>query len=157
MRDSGGHYLYFENRRFEPTPRLLVSSFRRHRVEGLSHQESPPRLLRCSSESEMRSELQPVLYDSALGCCDQSHRAARCRPMGAWAGKRQRPCADLDNARSLDQSCVNHELIKSKPLGTRGARVLSRTFAKTRQAPEQLPPRTTRHLLVRIESRANRK
>jgi len=27
------------------------------------------------------------------------------RPMGARTGKRQRPCADMDNARSLDQSC----------------------------------------------------
>src|SRR5260370_38213854 len=35
----------------------------------------------------------------------------------------------------LDPSCVNHELIKSKSLETRGARVLSRSFAKTRQAP----------------------
>src|SRR6202049_3623927 len=41
--------------------------------------------------------------------------------MAAWAGKPQRPCANMDNARSLDQSCVNHEFIKSKPLGTRGA------------------------------------
>jgi hypothetical protein len=67
--------------------------------------------------------------------------------MGAWAGKRQRPCANMDNARSLDQRCVNHEFIKSKPLGTRGARVLSRIFAKTRQAPGQLPARTTSYLL----------
>jgi hypothetical protein len=59
--------------------------------------------------------------------------------------------------RSLYKSRVNHEFIKSKPLGTRAARVLSRTYAKTRQAPRQLPPRTTSHLLVRIESRANRK
>ena len=45
-------------------------------------------------------------------------RGRWCRPMGAWAGKRQRPCTNMDNARSLDQSCVNHEFIKSKPLGT---------------------------------------
>ena len=37
------------------------------------------------------------------------------------AGKRQRPCANRDHARSLDQSCVNCEFIKSKPPGTRGA------------------------------------
>jgi hypothetical protein len=55
--------------------------------------------------------------------------------MGAWAGKRQRPCANMDNARSLDQSCVNHEFIENKPLETRGAGVVSRIFAKTRQAP----------------------
>jgi hypothetical protein len=58
-----------------------------------------------------------------------------CRAMGAWAGKRQRPCANMDNARSLDQSCVNQEFIENKALETRGARVLSRIFAKTRQAP----------------------
>jgi hypothetical protein len=51
--------------------------------------------------------------------------------MGAWAGERQRPCANMDNARSLDQSCVNHEFIENQPLGTTGARVLSRIFAKT--------------------------
>jgi|SRR5580704_2265228 hypothetical protein len=67
--------------------------------------------------------------------------------MGALAGERQRPCANMDNARSLVQSCVNHEFIKSKSLGTIGARVLSRIFAKTRQAPGELPPRTTSHLL----------
>ena len=52
--------------------------------------------------------------------------------MGAWAGKRERPCANMDNARSLDQNCVNHEFIESEPLGTTGAWVLSRIFAKTR-------------------------
>jgi hypothetical protein len=40
----------------------------------------------------------------------------------------------MDNARSLDQSCVHHEFIESKPLGTTGARMLYRIFAKTRQA-----------------------
>jgi exodeoxyribonuclease III len=74
-------------------------------------------------------------------------RGRWCRPVGAWAGKRQRPCANMDNARSLDQSCVNHEFIESKPLGAGGARVLSKVLAKTRQAPGQLPPRTTSHLL----------
>jgi hypothetical protein len=67
--------------------------------------------------------------------------------MGAWAGKRERPRPNMDNPRSLDQSCVNHEFIESKPLGTTGARVLSRIFAKTRQVPGELPPRTTSHLL----------
>jgi hypothetical protein len=36
----------------------------------------------------------------------------------------------MDIARSLDQSCVNHEFIESKPIGTTGARILSRFFAK---------------------------
>jgi hypothetical protein len=76
-------------------------------------------------------------------------RGRWCRPMGAWAGKRQRPCANMDNARSLDQSCVNHEFIESKPLGTRGARVLSRIFAKTRQAPGQSPPKNDEPSAVR--------
>src|SRR6266849_10670777 len=44
-------------------------------------------------------------------------RGRWCRPMGTWAGKRQRPCANMDKPRSLDQSCVNHEFIKSKPEG----------------------------------------
>ena len=42
-----------------------------------------------------------------------------CRPMGAGAGKRQRPCAHMDSPRSLDQSCLNHEFIKSKPPGNK--------------------------------------
>src|SRR6266481_3204910 len=63
-------------------------------------------------------------------------RGRWCRPMGAWAGKRQRPCTNMDNARSLAQSCVNYEFIKSKPPGT--TRVLSRSFGNTRQAPGQL-------------------
>src|SRR5258708_23662683 len=52
----------------------------------------------------------------------------------------------MDSARSLDQRCMNHELIKSKPLRTRGARVLVTIFAKTRRAPAQSPPRTRGHL-----------
>jgi len=50
--------------------------------------------------------------------------------MGAWAGKRQRPRANMDNARSLDQSCVDYEFIKSEPLETRGARVLTRILPR---------------------------
>ena len=34
--------------------------------------------------------------------------------MGAWAGKRERPRANMDNARSLDQSCIDHEFINGK-------------------------------------------
>jgi len=67
-----------------------------------------------------------------------------------WARRQvnARPCANMDNARSLDQSCVNHEFIENKPLETKGARVLSRIFAKTPpSARAQLPLRTTSHLL----------
>jgi hypothetical protein len=46
------------------------------------------------------------------------------RPMGAWAGECQRPSANMDNARFLDQSFLSHEFINSKPLGVGGARVL---------------------------------
>src|SRR5216684_9143178 len=80
-------------------------------------------------------------------------RGRWCRPMGAWAGKRQRPCANMDNARSLDQSCINHEFVNGKLVGTRGTRVLSTILAKTRQVAEQSPPRTMSHLL--FGSRAN--
>ncbi len=64
--------------------------------------------------------------DSITFALDEGVGPARgrwCRPMGAWAGKRPRPCANMDNARSLDQSCVNHEFIENKPLETRGAGV----------------------------------
>src|SRR6202023_3523141 len=77
-----------------------------------------------------------------------------CRPMGAWAGKRQRPCANMDNARSLDQSCVNHEFIKSKPLGTRGARMLSRIFAKDQLSAWAIAAKNDEPSAVRVESRA---
>jgi hypothetical protein len=56
----------------------------------------------------------------------------------------------MDNARSLDPSCVNHELIKSKPAGTRGARVLSRIFAKTRQAPWAIAAKNDEPSAVRV-------
>src|SRR5580700_8388806 len=50
--------------------------------------------------------------------------------MGAWAGKRQRPCANMDSARSLNESCVNYELIKSKPRKTRGEYVSNDVYYK---------------------------
>src|ERR1700681_3374191 len=74
--------------------------------------------------------------------------------MGAWAGKRQRPCANMDNARSLDQSCVDHEFIKSKPLGTRGARVLSRIFAQDPPSTWAIAAKNDEPHAVRVESRA---
>jgi hypothetical protein len=35
--------------------------------------------------------------------------------MGAWAGKRQRSCANMDNARSLDQSCLQNAELVANP------------------------------------------
>jgi hypothetical protein len=53
--------------------------------------------------------LSPSLSDRLVDC--GVDRWAR-------AGKRQRPCANMEDARSLDSSCLNHEFIESKHLGS---------------------------------------
>src|SRR5712692_10491069 len=68
--------------------------------------------------------------------------------MGAWASKRQRPCANMDNARSLEQSCVDHTFTKNR------AWVVFKILAKTRQTPGQLPPSKQRRDNLRIGSQS---
>src|SRR6266478_6770131 len=81
-------------------------------------------------------------------------RGRWCRPMGAWPGKRQRPCANMDNARSLDQSCVNHEFIKSKPLGTKRCSGTLQDFCQHPPSAWAIAAKNDEPSAVRVESRA---